>query len=364
MKSKNKDNVFVGLSGGVDSGVAAALLLEQGYNVTGVFMKNWSGDDFGIQADCPWEEDQAAAKSVADFLDIPFRTYNFEKEYRQSVVDYFFAEFERGRTPNPDVVCNKTIKFDVFLQRALADGADMIATGHYARKRKIIESQESYQLLQGVDQNKDQTYFLYTFTQEQLKRVLFPIGHQPKPRVRQIAAEMGLPNAERPDSQGICFIGEIDVVEFLKSRILIRPGEILDIDTKEVIGQHDGVYFYTIGQRKGLNLGGYGVPYFVADKDVDRNIIYAAKGSRHPSLYKTQVILESAHWINPDYPPQLYQPLTASIRYRQQPQAGRFIHIAADKTIFLFDQPQRAITPGQSLVAYHGEVCLGGGVIG
>jgi tRNA-specific 2-thiouridylase len=362
VKNQSGENkvVFVGMSGGVDSAVSAALLQEQGYDVRAVFMKNFSGVDFGVADQCPWEEDQASALAAAEHLGIPFRTYNFEKEYRQQVVDYFFAEFARGRTPNPDVMCNKTIKFNTFLQRALADGADMIATGHYAR---IHNADSQYQLLKGLDVNKDQTYFLHTFTQDQLSKTFFPVGHLPKPEVRALAAKFGLPNAVRLDSQGICFIGEIDLIKFLKSQIPEKPGEIRDIDTDEVIGEHTGVYFYTIGQRNGLNLGGFGVPYFVVDKDVEQNILYAAKGSRHESLFNAQVELESIHTISGEPAETLLEKdLTASVRYRQVPQPGRLKQIAG-KMIFVFNEAQRAITPGQSLVIYDDEICLGGSVI-
>lgn len=364
-KSKSDTMVFVGLSGGVDSGVTAALLKEEGYDVRGVFMKNFSGEDFGVADQCPWEEDQASAMEVAEYLDIPFRTYNFEKQYRQSVVDYFFEEFAKGRTPNPDVMCNKTIKFDVFLQRSLADGADMIATGHYAQ----VTHGKHNQLLRGTYREKDQTYFLHTFTQDQLSKVLFPIGNITKPEVRNLARKFGLPNAERPDSQGICFIGEIDLIKFLKSEIPEKQGEIRDADTDEVIGEHEGVYFYTIGQRRGLSLGGYGVPYFVSGKDVEKNILYAAKGSRNPKLFAKEVKLESTHFIQGDVSEDIIntytnKPITASVRYRQEPQPGRFTEITATNSTFIFDEPQRAITSGQSLVAYDDEVCLGGGVIG
>ncbi len=371
-KSKSDTVVFVGLSGGVDSGVTAALLKEEGYDVRGIFMKNFSGEDFGVVDQCPWEEDQASALEVAEYLDIPFRTYNFEKQYRQSVVDYFFEEFAKGRTPNPDVMCNKTIKFDVFLQRALEDGADMIATGHYARVRHADGSEDApktHQLLKGSYSLKDQTYFLHTFLQDQLERTLFPIGHLTKPEVRKLAEKFGLPNYDRPDSQGICFIGEIDLINFLKSEIPEKQGEIRDADTDEVIGEHEGVYFYTIGQRRGLRLSGHGVPYFVSGKDVERNILYAAKGSRNPALFSAKVKLETTHFIEGEVTPELVEkylnkPITASIRYRQEPQPGRFTKISQNETVFIFDQPQRAITAGQSLVPYEGDVCLGGGIIG
>lgn len=355
--------VFVGLSGGVDSAVSAALLKEQGYDVTGVFMKNWSGDDFGIQSDCPWEEDQKSAEEVANHLGIPFRSYNFEKEYRVKVVDYFFSEYAKGRTPNPDVMCNKEIKFELFLNRALADGADMIATGHYARVRESKEQitknrEQEFQLLKGLDSNKDQTYFLYNLTQKQLTHVLFPIGHLPKPEVRKLAKKFGLPNAERPDSQGICFIGEIDVYKFLRSKLPEVPGDIVDIDTQEKVGRHTGVTFYTIGQREGLGIGGQETPYFVVKKDIEKNILYVGHGNDHPAMYQKEVQLENLHFVGNI--PADKSKLEAAVRYRNIPQGG-ILDVPQMK--FTFDKSQRAVTSGQSLVLYDGEICLGGGVI-
>jgi tRNA-uridine 2-sulfurtransferase len=347
--------VFVAMSGGVDSSLSAALLIEQGYDVTGIYMKNWSGDDYGIQAECPWEQDQADAEAVCKHLGIPFQSYNFEKEYRQRVVEYFFSEYERGRTPNPDVMCNKTIKFDLFMRRALAEGADLIATGHYAQVRA---SENGYELLRGVDPNKDQTYFLYTLTQQQLSKTLFPIGHLPKSEVRKLAEKFKLPNAQKPDSQGICFIGEIDVYKYLRSRLPLKPGQIVDIDSKEVVGEHDGVAFYTIGQREGLKIGGQSVPYFVVDKDLEQNIIYVGHGHEHPVMLKQSLQLENLHLISSKT---LSEKITASVRYRQQSEPGT---LDVENMTFKFDQPQRAITSGQSLVIYDGEICLGGGVIG
>lgn len=350
------------MSGGVDSSVAAALLVEQGYDVTGVFMKNWSGDNYGIQSDCPWEQDQADAEAVCQKLGIPFRTFNFEKEYRAKVVEYFFGEYEKGRTPNPDVMCNKEIKFDLFLNKALAEGADLIATGHYARRQKSeirnskLETQ--YELLKGVDANKDQTYFLYNLTQDQLAHTLFPIGHLEKPELRKLAAKLGLPTAEKPDSQGICFIGEINVIQFLRARIPIKKGDIVDIDTKEVVGQHDGTYFYTIGQREGLKVGGQSIPYFVVQKDFEQNILYVGHGNDHPAMYSRQVKLENLHFISEGVNSTNH--LSASVRYRQTPQPGT---LDIESKTFTFDEPQRAVTSGQSLVIYDGEVCLGGGII-
>lgn len=353
MSSVTKQKVFVALSGGVDSAVSAALLQKEGYEVTGVFMKNWSGDNFGIQADCPWEEDQASAESVAKHLGIPFRSFNFEKEYREKVVEYFFAEYRAGRTPNPDVMCNKEIKFHLFLQKALDEGADLIATGHYVRKE---EASDAYKLLKGVDVNKDQSYFLYNITQEQLARSLFPVGAYIKPEIRKLAREFKLPNAERPDSQGICFIGEINVQEFLRANISVQSGDIVDADTDEVVGKHDGVWFYTIGQREGLGVGGQSVPYFVVDKDIAQNILYVGHGNDHPRMFRQLVDLENLHFIGEKHEGEL----TAAARYRQTPQPG-ILDLA--KKQFVFDNPQRAITSGQSLVIYYQDECVGGGVI-
>ncbi len=372
LKTKGK-KVFVGLSGGVDSAVSAALLKEQGHDVIGVYMKNWSGDDYGIQADCPWEQDQADAEAICNHLGINFRSFNFEKEYRAKVVEYFFSEYEKGRTPNPDVMCNKEVKFKLFLEKALENGADFIATGHYARRearsRKLevtetsnLEHQTYYRLLKGVDNNKDQTYFLYNITQEQLSKTLFPVGHLQKSEVRELAKKFGLPNAEKPDSQGICFIGEINVLKFLMSRIPEKKGNVIDIDTKEIVGEHKGVYFYTIGQREGLHIGGQSIPYFVVDKDVKKNIVYVGHGNEHKAMYKSEVQLENLHFIN-EFTVDSLQ-LTASIRYRHKPQPGKLdIRDQGSDIRFIFNEPQRAVASGQSLVIYNGEECFGGGVI-
>jgi len=362
MKTNNGTNktVYVGLSGGVDSSLSAALLKNEGYNVVGVYMKNWSGDNYGIQTDCPWEDDVEDVKAVCKQLNIPFKSYNFEREYRQDVVDYFFREYEAGRTPNPDVLCNKEIKFKRFLDRALADGADMIATGHYAQVRKISDK---YELLRGVDPNKDQTYFLHTFTQAQLSRVLFPVGEMMKPEVRKLAEKFSLPTAQKKDSQGICFIGNIDVQDFLRQKIDTKPGNIVDVDTNEVVGKHDGVMFYTIGQRKGIGIGGAGAPYFVIGKNKEKNELLVGKGANHPMLYYTKVKLENIHWISGETP-KLPLDCEVSIRYRQKAQKATLVILNENQSIQIeFENPVRAVSPGQSAVIYQGDICLGGGII-
>ena len=347
----NKTKVFVALSGGVDSAVTAALLLEQGYDITGVFMKNWSGDEFGIQADCPWKKDQDDAEAICKKLNIPFRSFNFEKEYKEKVVEYFFNEYKIGRTPNPDVMCNKEIKFGIFMTKAKEMGADLIATGHYARVRFNPRTGE-YELLKGVDGNKDQSYFLCELSQEQLKYTLFPIGEYTKPYIRELAEKYGLPVANKPDSQGICFVGEINVAKFLRSNIKIHQGDIIDIDSKEILGKHDGIEFYTIGQREGLHLGGAKEPYFVISKDKKENIIFVAMGNDNPKLFSRKVKFEDLKWVNKVENVALNN-LSASIRYRGKPCNGS---LDIKKKVFVFDKPQRAITEGQMIVFYEDEI--------
>lgn len=350
-----KTNIIVALSGGVDSAVSAALLVKQGFKVTGVFMKNWSGEDFSLKSDCPWEVDQDDAEKVCKTLGIPFKSVNFEKQYREIIVKYFFNEYSNGRTPNPDVLCNKEIKFKLFLDYARQSGADLIATGHYARIRK---DGNAYALLKGIDQNKDQSYFLHRLNQEQLSKSLFPIGGLHKSEVRKLADEFKLPNSTKKDSQGICFIGKIDVQDFLRENIKVKTGDIIDIDTKEIIGKHDGVMFYTIGQREGIGIGGAGKPYYVVSKDSLKNVLYVANGKDHSALFNKIVKFEDIHWINSEE--KTHRTISASIRYRHKPSAG-FINIESNQ--FIFEEPQRAITPGQSIVFYDNELCLGGAII-
>lgn len=346
------------MSGGVDSSVSAALLKNEGYNVAGIYMKNWSGDDYGIQSDCPWKQDVHDAQQVCRKLNIPFQAYNFEKEYRREVVDYFFREYEAGRTPNPDILCNREIKFKLFLERALSEGADFIATGHYAQ---VKEEDGKFKLIRGADEKKDQTYFLHTFTQNQLSKVKFPAGHLLKSEVRKLARDFDLPTAEKKDSQGICFIGNINVQNFLRSRIDSKPGNIIDVDTKEIVGSHDGAMFYTIGQRKGLRIGGSGSPYFVVEKNSETNELLAGKGENHPLLFRKKIILDNIHWISGKCP-ELPLDCEVSIRYRQA-SVPASLNLEKDQYLIHFKTPVRAISPGQSAVIYQGKYCLGGGII-
>ncbi len=364
------NKVAVGISGGVDSSVAAYLLKQQGYEVIGVFMKNFDPLFFfdekmlaaspELKTGCHWQTDQEDARAVCQKLGIPFLIWNFEAEYYQEVMDYFFQEYATGRTPNPDIVCNKKIKFGVFLNKAKQElGVDYIATGHYAR----VEKREAeYLLLKGVDQNKDQSYFLYAIDQSVLSQVLFPLGNLNKEEVRDIAKRIDLPTKDKKDSQGICFVGEVDMRKFLLANIKPQPGEIVDWDTGQVVGQHQGLFLYTIGQRRGIGQGGVGIPYYVAAKDLERNILYVVKGAHHPKLFKQEVVVKDVNWISANQP-DLPLSCQAKIRYRQADQECQVDIYDDNKLIVKFNKPQRAVTPGQSLVLYQGDVCLGGGVI-
>ncbi len=354
---KSKINVYVGMSGGVDSSVTAALLKEQGYKVTGVYMKNWTQDLPGFV--CPWADDLADAKRVAVQLDIPFKVFDFQKEYKQQVVDYMIAEYQAGRTPNPDIMCNQEIKFDLFLKSALADGADMIATGHYAR---ISASSERRQpsLLVGLDKNKDQSYFLYRVTSEALARTLLPVGELTKPEVREQARRLGLVTADKKDSQGICFVGKIGIKEFLQNYIDAVAGDIVDKRSGKVIGQHDGAVFYTIGQRHGLHAGG-GLPYYVVGKDMSKNIVYVTTDLNDDNLWRNELNLTQLHWINE--PPRIGQTYQVRTRYRAALVDCHIARLEGDETSLRLDDAERALTAGQSAVLYEGERVVGGGIV-
>ena len=343
--------VFVGMSGGVDSSVTAAVLRDQGYDVTGVYMKNWSQDLPGMR--CPWKEDYQDAKRVAVHLGIPFRLYDFQAEYRQKVVDYMLDGYRRGLTPNPDVMCNQEVKFKLFLEAALADGADMIATGHYARI-------QDGQLLTAKNQDKDQTYFLYRVTEGALRHALMPIGEfKTKADVRAAARKFGLPTAEKKDSQGICFVGKVGIKEFLLHELGEQPrGAIIDQNGRE-IGEHDGAIFYTIGQRHGLDVGG-GLPYYVIGKDMTKNEVYVTTDLQDERLWHKTAALTALRWINdaPE-PSKQYQ---MRFRYRA-PLVHGLIDLKNNKAEVTLTEEVRAVTPGQSLVVYDDERVLGGGIV-
>lgn len=354
MINKSNKTVVVGMSGGVDSSVTAALLKQQGYFVIGVYMKNWS-DDFGDYG-CTWAQDAEDARKVAQVLDIPFYVWNFEKEYYSKVVEYFLKEYETGRTPNPDILCNSEIKFKVFLEKALDLGADFVATGHYARVRK---AGEEYELLKGIDPAKDQSYFLYRLTQPQLSKVLFPIGEYQKTEVRELARKFKLPTHAKKDSQGICFIGQIDVMEFLREHIKAKVGQIVT-SSGEVVGSHTGLPYYTIGQREGIGIGGSG-PYYVVAKDFQTNRLLVTNDKQDPALWQQQFVMTELSWTSakPEFPFKA----GVSIRYHH-PDYQALLNATRNGTLDVrFESPQRAITPGQSAVIYQGEKLIGGGVI-
>lgn len=358
-KSISDTKVVVGMSGGVDSSVAAYLLKEQGYDVMGIFMKNWEEkDEYGY---CTAAEDSEDARRICNQIGIPYYTVNFVKQYWDRVFTYFLEEYKRGRTPNPDVLCNKEIKFKAFLDYALKVGADYLATGHYAN---VDYHDGEYRLLRAVDTNKDQTYFLCALGQNALSKAMFPVGNLKKPELREIARNQGLATADKKDSTGICFIGERDFKEFLSKYLPAKPGEIRTIEGNELMGTHDGLMYYTLGQRKGLGIGGEGTgePWFVADKDMENNILYVVQGSQHPALYSYGLIGTEMNWISEKEKPESFK-CTAKFRYRQ-PDQGVTVNVKGKNLIeVIFDEPQKAVTPGQSVVLYDEEVCLGGGVI-
>ena len=391
--------VVVGLSGGVDSSVAAYLLKQQGYEVIGLFMKNWHDDSVTISNECPWLEDSNDALIVAEKLEIPFQVVDLSEQYKERIVDYLFEEYEKGRTPNPDVLCNREIKFDVFTDIALSLGADCVATGHYCRKQtEIINGNPIYKLLAGKDTNKDQSYFLCQLSQKQLSRALFPIGELTKPEVREIAKETGLITAEKKDSQGLCFIGKVRLPEFLQQKLKPKEGLIVQVANEsniferevpafrskeeeldffatkfqyqptdgKIVGKHQGAHFFTKGQRKGLAVGGTKEPLFVIETDIDENIIYTGEGKHHKGLYRSVLFVsdDDEHWIRKDLKlmPHQTMELQARIRYRQPLEKATLYKVG--KGLFVeFEQPQSAIQEGQFVAWYRGDELLGSGVI-
>lgn len=341
--------VYVGMSGGVDSSLTAALLVEQGYQVTGVYMKNWTQDLPGMK--CPWADDLADAKRVAVQLGIDFKVFDFEVEYKHKVVDYMIEEYKNGRTPNPDIMCNQEVKFKLFLEAALEDGADMIATGHYAKVENNL-------LKQAVDTNKDQTYFLYRVDGQALSKTLFPLGEFTKPTVREMAQQRGLYTAAKKDSQGICFVGKVGIRDFLSLYVEPRPGKTIDKKSGEVLGHHDGAIFYTIGQRHGLELGG-GLPYYVVGKDMAKNEVYVTTDLNDTTLWKRRVELTDIHFINQAPDAGQYD---IRVRHRA-PLVKADLSYQGDTATLELVNPERAVTAGQSVVIYDGDTCLGGGIV-
>ncbi|MEO0900400.1 MAG: tRNA 2-thiouridine(34) synthase MnmA [Bacteroidota bacterium] len=394
--------VVVGLSGGVDSSVAAYLLQQQGHEVIGMFMKNWHDDSVTISDECPWLEDSNDALAVAQHLRIPFQTIDLSKEYKARIVDYMFAEYKAGRTPNPDVLCNREIKFDIFLDKALSLKADFVATGHYVRKsEQQIDGTPVYNLLSGKDNKKDQSYFLCQLSQEQLSKALFPIGELEKSKVREIAAEAGLLTADKKDSQGLCFIGKVKLPVFLQQQLRPKTGKIIEIPSDSaiykqrvlagdiqpskaewlkqlsdpyiyskhdgvVVGEHHGAHFFTIGQRKGLNVGGKAEPLFVISTDTQENVIYTGMGEHHPGLNRKALFVpaQDIHWLREDQKMEVGEEKRFQLRIRyRQPLVEGTLHRMKDGMYIVFDELQRGITPGQFAAWYDGEELMGSGVI-
>lgn len=391
--------VVIGLSGGVDSSVAAYLLKEQGYKVIGLFMRNWNDASVTLEDECPWIEDSADALMVAEKLGIPFQVIDLSEVYKERIVDYMFAEYEKGRTPNPDVLCNREIKFDIFLKTAMDLGADFVATGHYARKEEIeVDEKKIYRLLAGKDKNKDQSYFLCQLNQEQLSKSLFPIGALEKTEVRKIAKEQDLVTADKKDSQGLCFIGKVSLPEFLQQQLKPKSGEIIEIPKEhsiygnefpdfsskweelsyksekkqyeksfgKIVGQHDGAHYFTKGQRKGLRVGGTPEPLFVIDTDVNKNVIYTGQGENHPGLMKEALFIEQdeIHWVREDMQLNPDETLEVMVRIRyRQPLQKATLHKAESGMYIAFEVAQKAITEGQFAVWYLGDELVGSGVI-
>ena len=384
--------VVVGLSGGVDSSVSAYLLKEQGYDVIGIFMRNWHDESVTISDECPWIDDSNDALQVAEMLSIPFQVIDFSKEYKERIVDYMFREYEDGRTPNPDVLCNREVKFDIFLKKALELGADYVATGHYCQKDSVeVEGKTVYRLLAGADNNKDQSYFLCQLNQEQLSKALFPIGHLQKPEVREIAKKIGLNTAEKKDSQGLCFIGKVKLPVFLQQQLAPKDGEIVEIENSnptfeyeddelttlvkpylleenmgKVVGNHIGAHYFTVGQRKGLQVGGTPEPLFVIGVDTRKNIVYVGQGTDFKGLYRKGLFVKNdeIHWVREDLEMQVGEKRTymGRIRYRQ-PLTELTLHRFEEGIYVIFKEMQRGITPGQFVAWYEGNELIGSGVI-
>jgi tRNA-specific 2-thiouridylase len=397
--------IAVGLSGGVDSSVAALLLKKEGHDVFAMFMQNWHDTTGTLHGDCSWEEELSVARMVAKKLEIPFIFTDLSDAYRKRVVDYMFEEYAAGRTPNPDVMCNREIKFDAFMEKAMEQGADFVATGHYCRKESFTgnDGSEVYRILAGTDPNKDQSYFLCQLTQQQLSKALFPIGHLYKKQVRLLAEEAGLPSADKKDSQGICFVGKVDLPLFLQQQLAPKEGIVVKIPREyysgskyelnslkgydsledscfeeiitpykyfpedgKIIGKHQGAQFYTIGQRKGLNIGGQTDSLFIISTDIINNIIYVGEGQSHPGLYRKGIFIKKGdiHWIRPDlrFEHGMREEMLVRIRYRQPLQKAILIEKGGGLLI-MFDDPQRGVTPGQFAVWYKGEEMVGSGVI-
>ena len=391
--------VIIGLSGGVDSSVSALLLKQQGYEVIGLFMKNWHDETVTISDDCPWLDDSNDAMLIAEKLEIPFQTVDLSEQYHSRIIDYMFNEYENGRTPNPDVLCNREIKFDIFLKIALNLGADYIATGHYCQVNKINkDNKEIYRLIAGADEKKDQSYFLCQLNQKQLSKAIFPIGHLTKSDVRDIAKKNDLITADKKDSQGLCFVGKVKLPDFLKQRLTPKKGKVIKIDSESVkqeidlnevkskekqlellsspfsfssdygeeIGEHHGAYYYTVGQRKGLNIGGFSEPLFVLETDVSKNIIYVGMGESHPALYKKALFVKSneIHWIREDLKINENETMNVEfrIRYRQPLQSGTIYRFKKGLYI-LFDKPILSVTSGQFVSWYIDDELIGSGTI-
>ena len=391
--------VIIGLSGGVDSSVSALLLKQQGYEVIGLFMKNWHDETVTISDDCPWLDDSNDAMLIAEKLEIPFQTVDLSEQYHSRIIDYMFNEYENGRTPNPDVLCNREIKFDIFLKIALNLGADYIATGHYCQVNKINkDNKEIYRLIVGADEKKDQSYFLCQLNQKQLSKAIFPIGHLTKSDVRDIAKKNDLITADKKDSQGLCFVGKVKLPDFLKQRLTPKKGKVIKIDSESVkqeidlnevkskekqlellsspfsfssddgeeIGEHHGAYYYTVGQRKGLNIGGFSEPLFVLETDISKNLIYVGMGKSHPALYKKALFVKSneIHWIREDLKINENETMNVEfrIRYRQPLQSGTIYRFKKGLYI-LFDKPISSVTSGQFVSWYIDDELIGSGTI-